>query len=321
MVQSYFPTTALDHAAAGIGAGTVAVLCMHPLDLIKVKFQVATSQPSSTRGIGKQIYTALNDIWIQRGMKGLYRGVGANMAGNAASWGLYFWFYTHFKSTRQSYTKNESVHSTMAARDYLIASAEASAVTALLTNPIWVVKVRLFTTNPDSPNAYRGLFHGLYRLSKTEGIRGLYRGTSLALFGVTNGSLQFMTYELMKNWGFARKRDQMAARGETWHPDTDRLSNFYYTIISGVSKLFALSATYPYQVVRARIQNDATSALYPNIRACVRLTWRDEGARGFYRGLGTNLIRVLPGTCITLVVYENIAWILRRQAAARGSAS
>lgn len=162
------------------------------------------------------------------------------------------------------------------------------AVTALLTNPIWVVKVRLFTTKPDSPNAYRGLIgeiwsespplrafnvstvDGLYKVSKTEGFRGLWKGTTLALFGVTNGSLQFMTYELMKNWGFARRAKQMEARGERWSPDTDKLvcsfivlikssdspfqSNTYYTLISGASKLFALTATYPYQVVRARIQ-------------------------------------------------------------------
>ncbi len=89
--KSFFPSSALDHAAAGIGAGTIAVLCMHPLDLIKVKFQVATSSPSASRGIGKQIYGSLKDIWVQRGPRGLYRGVGANVAGNAASWGLYFW--------------------------------------------------------------------------------------------------------------------------------------------------------------------------------------------------------------------------------------
>ncbi len=39
--------------------------------------------------------------------------------------------------------------------------------------------------------------------------------------------------------------------------------------------------------------------------------------RGFYRGLATNLVRVLPGTCVTFVVYENIAWVLRTQAAKR----
>lgn len=39
--------------------------------------------------------------------------------------------------------------------------------------------------------------------------------------------------------------------------------------------------------------------------------------RGFYRGLGTNLVRVLPGTCVTFVVYENLAWLLRTTAARR----
>ena len=58
-------------------------------------------------------------------------------------------------------------------------------------------------------------------------------------------------------------------------------------------------------------QNNATTHLYPNVRTCIRRTWAEEGARGFYRGLGTNLVRVLPGTCVTFVVYENIAHLLR----------
>ncbi|KAH9015716.1 hypothetical protein EDB85DRAFT_2024289 [Lactarius pseudohatsudake] len=35
----------------------------------------------------------------------------------------------------------------------------------------------------------------------------------------------------------------------------------------------------------------------------------------FYHSLATNLVRALPGTCITFVVYENIAWLLKRAAA------
>jgi solute carrier family 25 folate transporter 32 len=36
--------------------------------------------------------------------------------------------------------------------------------------------------------------------------------------------------------------------------------------------------------------------------------------------LGTNFIRVLPGTCVTFVVYENLAWLLRTTAARRAAA-
>jgi hypothetical protein len=44
------------------------------------------------------------------------------------------------------------------------------------------------------PGGFRVIFHA-------EGRRSLYRGTSLALFGVSNGALQFITfmgYEKMK---------------------------------------------------------------------------------------------------------------------------
>ncbi|KZT12673.1 mitochondrial FAD carrier protein [Laetiporus sulphureus 93-53] len=308
---SFFPTTAIDHAFAGLGAGIVAVLCMHPLDLLKVKFQVATEKPRG--GVGKQIWLSLKDIKEQQGWRGLYRGLGPNVVGNATSWGFYFLFYNMLKNRASGGDPNYK----LSAGSYLLCSAEASAVTAIMTNPIWVVKVRMFTTRAGSPESYRGLWHGLTSIYRMEGIRGLYRGTSLALFGVSNGAIQFMTYEEMKRWGFERKRQQFAQAGRAYTPADDKLSNTAYTVMSGASKLTALTLTYPYQVVRSRIQNNATAHLYPTIRVCVKRTFSEEGFRGFYRGLGTNLVRVLPGTCVTFVVYENLAWLLRTSAVRR----
>ena len=64
------------------------MLCMHPLDLLKVKFQVSTSSPQG--GVGRAIRGALQGMYGEGGVRALYRGVGANVAGNASSWGLYF---------------------------------------------------------------------------------------------------------------------------------------------------------------------------------------------------------------------------------------
>jgi solute carrier family 25 (mitochondrial folate transporter), member 32 len=61
---------------------------MNPLDLLKIKFQVATDKP--TGHVGQQIWYALRDIHRDHGWRGLYRGVVPNVAGNASSWGLYF---------------------------------------------------------------------------------------------------------------------------------------------------------------------------------------------------------------------------------------
>jgi solute carrier family 25 folate transporter 32 len=53
---------------------------------------------------------------------------------------------------------------------------------------------------------YLTIADGLASIYRTEGVRGLYLGTTLALFGVLNGAIQFMAYEEMKKWAFERRR-------------------------------------------------------------------------------------------------------------------
>ena len=66
-------------------------------------------------------------------------------------------------------------------------------------------------------------FKSIYR---AEGVNGLYRGTSLALVGVSNGAIQFMGYEKMKAWGFDQKRKAFVAQGKDFGPEDDKLVCF-----------------------------------------------------------------------------------------------
>jgi solute carrier family 25 (mitochondrial folate transporter), member 32 len=88
-----------------------------------------------------------------------------------------------------------------------------------------------------------------------------------------------MAYEEMKRWGFEQKRMHFEKKGRKMTPKDDKLvspsvlntgrkepqyhpqSNTSYTIMSATAKLSALTSTYPYQVVRSRIQASAVSAL------------------------------------------------------------
>ncbi|PWN37295.1 mitochondrial carrier [Meira miltonrushii] len=351
VIPHYFPTPALDHAFSGIMAGAVATICMNPLDLIKVQFQVDTSsgkarrkareaassntiQSSSFRRITRRylggdvaidMYNALRTIVTRDGWSGLYRGLMPNVVGNSASWGLYFLFYTMIKdymSSHQKFDKNGK-SAKLSPGQHLLAASESGAITALITNPIWVVKTRMFTTSKSGqpiymppqitirppPEPIRGLFHGIRQIWKHEGIRGLYKGGGLALFGVSNGAIQFMTYEELKRWRMdvaRRKLNDGRSEGEAI-----KLDNFEYICMSGASKVAAIGITYPYQVIRSRIQNHATAHIYPNIPTCIRLTFKHEGLRGFYKGMSANAVRIIPGTCVTFVVYENCSWALR----------
>ncbi|KAF7731751.1 hypothetical protein EC973_008265 [Apophysomyces ossiformis] len=199
-------------------------------------------------------------------------------------------------------TKDE--HGKLAAWQHLLASAEAGAVTALITNPLWVVKTRMCTTSRHTPDAYRGLWDGLRRLAGEEGIRGLYRGIIPGLFGVSHGAIQFMAYEEMKKWrNDLRYRAGKIPAGEL---DT-RLNNTEYLIMAASSKVTAAVVTYPYQVLRSRLQNREMKDTYKGVMDCIKKIYAVEGYIGFYKGLAPNIIRVLPGTCITFLVYENLS--------------
>ena len=123
---------------------------------------------------------------------------------------------------------------------------------------------------------------GLTTIVRKEGPTGLFRGTSLALFGVSNGAIQFVVYEKMKAWGFERRRKQHERAGQLYDINTDKLvshqcflsppdissepsnqSNLSYMIMSISSKYTALSITYPYQVVRSRIQVSISTSRLP----------------------------------------------------------
>jgi hypothetical protein len=64
---------------------------------------------------------------------------------------------------------------------------------------------------------------GLRKVYSAEGIRGLYKGSLLALVGVTNGSIQFAAYEEIKRRRSDIKRARLERNGEEWGPQHDML--------------------------------------------------------------------------------------------------
>ena len=281
-------------ALSGLLAGGTSTILLHPLDVAKTRMQISGS--GRTWSLIKHTYTQAG-LW-----RGVYRGLGTNLIGGAAGWAVYFAWYGETKRFAQSLHRaapdtdggvdQDGGGGKLTATEYLLSAAAAGVLTSACTNPIWVVKTRMLNTDDADPRAYRSFIDGLRRILQEEGARGMWRGLVPSLLGVAHGSVQFAVYEKMKDTRRRQRRGQVGRELGTWD----------FLELSAGSKLVATLATYPYQVLRSRMQwHDGRQS---SLVATFRDVYGKDGVAGFYRGLTPNLARVVPATCVTLCVYE-----------------
>lgn len=274
---------------AGLVGGAASTLTLHPLDVIKIQLQVSENHSSTQRKVYRNMRDVIPSIYKAKGLLGFYQGASPNLAGAACSWGLYFFIYNGLKNASLQNERKSSI----SLFQNLSYATMAGFVTLTLTNPIWVVKTRMVLQG-STPCTYKGLFDGLYKLVKLEGLKGMYSGYLPGIFGISHGVVQFVSYEKMKQWYY----DHNAYEKDI------KLGVLPYIGLSAFSKVLAVSITYPYQVVRSRLQD--SSCNYKGTWDVIIRTVRNESFKGFYKGIIPNLIRVTPACCITFICYENI---------------
>jgi len=118
-----------------------------------------------------------------------------------------------------------------------------------------------------------------------EGIKGLYRGLVPSYWTCSHLAIQFVIYEHLMKDSPSHASSVIAA-----------------TVIS---KSVATVLTSPIEVVKVRLRSNTVS-VSANIRSICSEIWKAEGVVGFYRGVSTALIRILPGQCLTFLVYESV---------------
>ncbi|KAK2058524.1 mitochondrial carrier [Colletotrichum caudatum] len=306
---------ALVESVAGLTAGSVATLVVHPLDIVKTRMQIhrSAANPSISLTTMSLIRTLTRN---QHPIASLYRGLTPNLIGNASSWSAFFFFKSrveraiaYWRSGYLPLTHGSGPEARNLTKDYLttqdffVSSAVAGAFTQVLTNPVWVIKTRMVSSDRTAAGAYQSMWSGVKALYRAEGWRGFYRGLGVGLLGVSHGAVQFAVYEPAKKMYFAGRQRKGDSGG--------RMSNEATLVISSAAKLVAGAVTYPYQVLRSRLQNyDADERFGRGIRGVVARTWQEEGLRGFYRGLMPGVVRVMPATWVTFLVYENVKFYL-----------
>ncbi|KAG2197702.1 hypothetical protein INT47_007936 [Mucor saturninus] len=178
-----------------------------------------------------------------------------------------------------------------------IAGAGAGIISSVVTCPLDVVKTRLQNQGRQEVGVveYKGTVGTLKRIRLEEGFRGLYRGLGPTVVGyLPTWAIYFTVYDYCK----------IAWAKDLGHPGNDWMLHIASAMTAGMA---STSLTNPVWVIKTRFmsQSKRSPNRYNNIFDAFSTIARNEGIRGFYKGLGPSLIGV-SHVAIQFPLYEKL---------------
>lgn len=165
----------------------------------------------------------------------------------------------------------------------------------LVGHPFDLLKVRLQTSS--NPNATI-LSTARAAISET-GLRGLYRGLSAPLLGVT-------PIFAVSFWGYATGQKLARALWDT-SPTTHNQQPLSLTQICFAGGFSAIPTTLlmtPFERVKVLLQTTSSTGSGGGTMATIGRVWQNGGIRNFYTGTIATLLRDIPGSVAYFAAYE-----------------
>jgi solute carrier family 25 (mitochondrial oxoglutarate transporter), member 11 len=265
-------------------SGMIATSCVQPIDMVKVRLQLAGEGVRT--GPKPTPLTITKDIIAQGKVLDLYTGISAGLLRQAVYTTARLGFFDTFVTQLTSRAESKGTTVTFAERG--AAGLAAGGLAAMIGNPADLALIRMQSDGlkpKDARAKYRSVFDALKRITATEGVGALWAGASptvIRAMALNFGQLTF----------FAESKAQLKQH----LPALSESSRTFGA--SAVAGFFASFFSLPFDFIKTRLQKQAKGpdGKYPynGLADCARKVVRDEGWLRFYRGFGTYYIRIAP---------------------------
>ncbi len=283
---------------AGAVAGIVSRTAVSPLEV------VATAQ--MVRGGNKNMLGELTELFQNEGIKGFFKGNGANCLKVAPTRGVQFFAFESFKKRLVAWKKinmglPDDADVSLSPLERLIAGGFAGMIASSMVYPIEVVKTMLTMY----PGKYAGINAAFRGVLNEVGPKGLYAGLTPTLFAMfPYVGVEFMIYETAK---IAVEAFMKRKAGEN-NEDIDFALPIIISLgLGALAGACAQTSAHPLDVVRKRLQVQGINGnpvLYRTTFDCFAGVAKKEGFGALYKGLGPACVATIPGTGIAYITYE-----------------
>lgn len=279
------PSMALNFFFGGL-SGCIATLVIQPIDMVKVRIQLASESGKAVNPI-----QVTKEVYNSNGLKGFYKGLDSAMVRQlfyaTTRLGIFYSLMDFFKK--------QSANISVLKRCF--ASMFGGGLAAIVATPADLILVRMQSDGvlpPDQRRNYKNFFDAFVRVVKEEGVGNLFRGMgpSVARAVIINFSL-LVPFEEFKD------------RLKKVIPDVKTRTMTSSLLASFVGSLISL----PSDNIKTKLQKmkqDPVTGKYPydGIIDAIMKTTKKEGPTRLWVGFWTYYARIGPHVNITLLLND-----------------
>ncbi|ERS99372.1 hypothetical protein HMPREF1624_04572 [Sporothrix schenckii ATCC 58251] len=281
-------------------SGMVATTVIQPVDMIKVRIQLAGEGVAG--GPKPTPLSVTREILASGKALDLYTGLSAGLLRQAV-------YTTARLGCFDTFMGRLSVRARERGRaigfgDRATAGLAAGGIAAMIGNPADLALIRM-QSDGLKPIAerknYRSVIDALGSIARSEGVAGLWAGaapTVVRAMALNFGQLAFFSEAKAQ----LKERTTMSTRAQTLSA-------------SAIAGFFASFFSLPFDFVKTRLQKQQKGPdgrlPYKGMADCFTKVARQEGILRFYRGFGTYYVRIAPHAMVTLIVADYLGWLTK----------
>jgi solute carrier family 25 oxoglutarate transporter 11 len=281
-------------------SGMVATTVIQPVDMVKVRIQLAGEGTSGGPKPGPLSVT--RQIVASGKVLDLYTGLSAGLLRQAVYTTARLGCFDTFMGRLTQRAKEQGKQVGFSER--ATAGLAAGGLAAMIGNPADLALIRM-QSDGLKPLAerknYKSVVDALGGIAKSEGIGALWAGalpTVARAMALNFGQLAFFSeakVQLKKNTDLSTRTQTLTA--------------------SAVAGFFASFFSLPFDFVKTRLQKQQKGpdgkVPYRGMIDCFGKVAKQEGVMRFYRGFGTYYIRIAPHAMVTLIVADYLGWLTK----------
>ena len=281
-------------AVAGMFAATLSRTVMAPVERVKLIIQLQQQQQQQQQRL--TAIQAARNVYVKEGFWAFWRGNLPSVLRMAGTSAISFTCLDYYKRALIKPWLHTFQHAAPPPMWWssLVAGGLAGATSTTVLYPLEFVRTRLAL---DQSKEFRNIRHVVAAIVAKDGVTGLYQGYGVALVGSAY-------YRILYLGGYD------AIKSELLHQsDSKQLTWIQRLVLAQSISLMAGTLAYPLDSIRRRMMMQAGQAraerAYRNGWHCFQTVLKTEGIRGFFLGLGPNIVRSVGGAML-LVAYDTM---------------